>query len=290
MAGQLVDFDLVAKLQEQEVGLEGLRPRQPGALGGVPQHRSGTAERHAQAPDSTGRPIPCSAAILFAGTDHTRSGLCETCQTEPVDQTSPPRTAAVQAEPLRTDRLVLRRWRHSDREPFAAMNADPEVMEHFPTTLSRAESDALVDRLDACCGELGYGFWALEVAETGQFIGFTGLSVPRFEAHFTPAVEIGWRLATFAWGHGYASEAARRALRFAFQDLGLPEVVSFTTGTNRRSQAVMKRIGMTNDPADDFDHPWIEEGHPLRRHVLWRMTAEHWRVNVQGERDPSDPR
>lgn len=209
------------------------------------------------------------------------------CQTAPVDQTSPPGTPTVRASLLRTDRLLLRRWRHGDRKPFAAMNADPEIMEHFPTTLTRAESDALADRLDARFEELGFGFWALEVARTGQFIGFTGLSVPRFEAHFTPAVEIGWRLVRSSWGHGYASEAARRAIRFAFQDLGLSEVVSFTTTTNRRSQAVMNRIGMTNDPADDFDHPWIEEGHPLRRHVLWRITAEHWRVEVQRERDPS---
>jgi ribosomal-protein-alanine N-acetyltransferase len=178
---------------------------------------------------------------------------------------------------LKTERLVLRRWQNSDREHFAAMNADPEVMEHFPATLTRDESDALVDRIEARFEEYGFGFWALEVAETGQFIGFTGLSVPGFEAHFTPAVEVGWRLRRSAWGHGHASEAARRALAFAFDDLELTEVVSFTSHTNRRSQNVMKRIGMTNDPADDFDHPTLEEGHPLRPHVLWRMTAERWR-------------
>lgn len=160
------------------------------------------------------------------------------------------------------------------------MNADPQVMEHFTTTLTKAESDALADRIDARFEQHGFGLWALEVAETRQFIGFTGLSVPRFEAHFTPAVEIGWRLARSSWGHGYASEAARRAFAFAFQDLGLSEIVSFTSSTNRRSQAVMNRIGMTNDPADGFDHPWVEEGHPLRRHVLWRMTAERWRIEA----------
>lgn len=175
---------------------------------------------------------------------------------------------------------MLRRWRYGDREPFAAMNADPEVMEHFPATLTPDESDTLVDRLEARFEERGFGFWALEVAETGQFIGFTGLSVPGFEAHFTPAVEIGWRLIRSSWGHGYASEAARRALAYAFDDLGLDEVVSFTAQTNVRSQMVMKRIGMVNDPADDFDHPVLEEGHPLRRHVLWRMSAERWRVSA----------
>jgi RimJ/RimL family protein N-acetyltransferase len=178
---------------------------------------------------------------------------------------------------LKTDRLVLRRWRYSDREFFAALNADPEVMEHFPATLTKDESDALIDRIEAFFEQRGFGFWALEIAETGQFIGFTGLSVPRFQAHFTPAVEIGWRLTRSSWGHGYASEAARRALSFAFDDFGLAEVVSFTSSTNLRSQAVMKRIGMTNDPADDFDHPLVDEGHLLRRHVLWRMAAERWR-------------
>jgi ribosomal-protein-alanine N-acetyltransferase len=177
---------------------------------------------------------------------------------------------------LTTGRLVLRRWRHGDREPFAALNADPQVMEHFPATLTRDESDALIDRIDAGFEDRGFGLWALEIAETGQFIGFTGLSVPSFQAHFTPAVEIGWRLSRSSWGHGYASEAARRALGFAFDELGLSEVVSFTSATNIRSQAVMRRIGMTDDPADDFDHPLLDEGHPLRQHVLWRASAASW--------------
>jgi ribosomal-protein-alanine N-acetyltransferase len=178
---------------------------------------------------------------------------------------------------LRTDRLVLRRWRQGDREPFAALNVDPEVMEHFPAALTPDQSDALIEWIEAGFERHGFGLWAVELAETGQFIGFTGLSVPRFEAHFTPAVEIGWRLARSSWGWGYASEAARRALAFAFDDLGLAEVVSFAGAANLRSQAVMERIGMTRDTADDFDHPLLEEGHPLRRHVLWRMTAERWR-------------
>ena len=174
---------------------------------------------------------------------------------------------------LRTDRLLLRRWRPEDRAPFAALNADPEVMEHFPARLTRAESDAFVDRIEAGFAEHGFGLWAVEVQATGEFIGFTGLAVPSFEAPFTPAVEIGWRLARPAWGHGYASEAAGRALDAAFTTYGLAEVVSFTSVTNVRSQAVMRRIGMTHDPADDFGHPRLPPDHRLHRHVLWRIKA-----------------
>ncbi|MFG2248086.1 GNAT family N-acetyltransferase [Spirillospora sp. NPDC048823] len=174
---------------------------------------------------------------------------------------------------LRTSRLVLRRWEDGDREPFAALNADPEVMEHFPAPLTRRESDALIDRIETRFDEEGFGLWALEVAGTGRFIGMTGLAVVRFQAHFVPAVEIGWRLARSAWGRGYAAEAARRALRAAFDDFHLDEVVSFTSTTNLRSQAVMTRIGMTRDPAGDFDHPLVGDGHRLKRHVLWRTTA-----------------
>lgn len=179
--------------------------------------------------------------------------------------------------PLWTDRLILRRWRESDREPFAALNADPEVMEHFPAPLTRAGSDAMIDRIEAGFDEYGFGLWAIEVTDTGRFIGFTGLSVPRFTAHFTPAVEVGWRLARSAWGHGYASEAARRALAYGFDEVGLDEIVSFTTVTNVRSQAVMARIGMTHDPLDDFDHPLVAATSPLRRHVLYRLGRARWR-------------
>ena len=177
---------------------------------------------------------------------------------------------------LRTNRLVLRRWRDSDLDPFAALNADPEVMEHFPAPLTRAESDALIDRVEAHLDECGFGLWAVEVAETGEFIGFAGLSTPRLPAHFMPAVEIGWRLARSAWGRGYASEAAHRTLKFGFQDVNLPEIVSFAAIGNLRSQAVMARIGMTHDPVDDFEHPLVPEGSRLRRHVLYRLTAERW--------------
>lgn len=177
---------------------------------------------------------------------------------------------------LRTERLLLRPWRLDDREPFAALNADPEVMEHFPAPLTREQSDAMVDRIDAHIAREGWGLWALEVAASGEFIGFTGLSVPRFEAHFTPAVEVGWRLARGAWGRGYASEAARRSLEFAFDSLRLSEVVSFTTRSNTRSQAVMRRIGMTHDPADDFEHPSLAPDSPILDHVLYRVTATSW--------------
>lgn len=172
---------------------------------------------------------------------------------------------------LRTDRLVLRGWREPDREPYAAMNADPRVMEHFPGTMTRAESDAHVDAIAEHFATRGYGLWAVEVPGEAEFIGFVGLSVPRFQAHFTPAVEVGWRLAAEWWGRGYATEAAREAVRFGFEDAGLDEIVSFTAPMNERSRAVMRRLGMTRDPADDFDHPALPAGHRLRRHVLYRL-------------------
>ncbi len=168
-------------------------------------------------------------------------------------------------------RLLLRGWRAGDRAPFAALNADPRVMEHFPHTLDRAGSDDLVDRFEAGWRANGFGQWAIERIEDGQFLGFAGLSRPSFEAHFTPAVEVGWRLARAAWGHGYATEAAIAAVGFGFETLGLDEIVSFTVPGNVRSRAVMERLGMTRDPSDDFDHPRLPEGHALRRHVLYRL-------------------
>ena len=167
----------------------------------------------------------------------------------------------------------MRRWRDEDREPFAAMNADPTVMEHFPVTLTRAQSDELVDGIEAAFDRDGYGLWALEVGSSGELIGFTGLAVPVFKADFTPAVEVGWRLARTAWGHGYATEAGRAALEFGFEGAGLEEIVSFTSVGNARSRAVMERIGMSRDPDDDFDNPQIPAGHPLRPHVLYRVRA-----------------
>ncbi len=172
---------------------------------------------------------------------------------------------------LRTDRLLLRRWLPTDRTPFAALNADPQVMEHFPAVLSREESDALAARIEAHFDRHGFGLWALEIPSVASFAGFVGLSVPSFEAHFTPCVEIGWRLAAENWGRGYATEGARTALGFGFQARALREIVSFTVPGNRRSRQVMERIGMAHDPAGDFDHPALPEGHALRRHVLYRI-------------------
>ena len=181
---------------------------------------------------------------------------------------------------MRTERLLMRRWQPADRGPFAAMNADPEVMAHFPATLDRAASDAFVDRIEAGFDANGFGLWALERLDTGQFIGFTGLSVARFEAHFTPAVEIGWRLSRPAWGHGFATEAARRALRAGFEEYRLAEIVSFTAAGNAASQAVMRRIGMRRDPAEDFDHPNVPPGHRVRRHVLYRLGRDVWEATT----------
>lgn len=170
---------------------------------------------------------------------------------------------------LTTERLLLRSWKPADRAPFAALNADPEVMEHFPARLTREESDAAIERYQQRLETYGYAFWALEIRTTGEFIGFTGIQNVPYDAPFTPAVEIGWRLTRSAWGHGYASEAARASLDHGFETAGLKEIVAMTSTTNRRSQAVMERLGMTRDPADDFDHPNVPEG-PLRRHVLYR--------------------
>jgi ribosomal-protein-alanine N-acetyltransferase len=169
-------------------------------------------------------------------------------------------------------RVRLRRWRREDRAAFAAMNADPRVMEFFHGgAMDRAASDALVDRIEKHFDEHGFGAWAIELPGVAPFIGFTGLSVPRFTAHFTPCVEIGWRLAPLHWGRGYATEAARLALDHGFRPLALKESVSFTAAINLRSRAVMERIGMRRDPADDFDYPGIPEGHALRPHALYRL-------------------
>ena len=174
---------------------------------------------------------------------------------------------------LRTARLLLRRWRETDHTPFAMLNADPMMMEYFPDRLTRAESDDLIAGIEAGFDTRGYGLWALEVRATGEFVGFTGLAVPSFDAHFTPAVEVGWRLARSAWGKGYATEAGLASIAFGLAEASLDEIVSFTSAANVRSRAVMQRIGMTHDPADDFDHPELEETDPLRPHVLHRIRA-----------------
>ncbi|WP_142849145.1 GNAT family N-acetyltransferase [Telmatospirillum sp. J64-1] len=175
---------------------------------------------------------------------------------------------------LKTKRLLLRPWQDEDLVPFAALNADPQVMEFLPSVLNRAESDALAAKIRQRMDQRGFGFWAVEVPGEASFIGFVGLSVPGFRAHFTPCVEIGWRLDRAFWGRGFATEAALTACSFAFDALGLAEVVAFTVPRNRRSRAVMERLGMTTRPEDDFDHPLLPEGHPLRRHVLYRLAVE----------------
>jgi RimJ/RimL family protein N-acetyltransferase len=172
---------------------------------------------------------------------------------------------------LRTPRLVLRAWREEDLAPFAAMNADPRVMEHFVSVLTREKSDAMVTRISESIATNGFGFWAVEVPGLADFVGFIGLAVPSFEAPFTPCVEIGWRIAFEHWDRGIATEGAQAALDAAFGELGLSEVVAFTVPGNARSRSVMDRLGMRHDPRDDFDHPRIAEGHPLRRHVLYRI-------------------
>ncbi len=174
---------------------------------------------------------------------------------------------------LSTPRLTLRQWRSDDLEPFAALNADPEVMRFFPAALSREESDALATRARVGIDKRGWGLWAVEVAESSAFIGFVGLAEPRFDAHFTPAVEVGWRLARSAWGKGYATEAGRAAVEHGFDELGLREIVSLTAVLNERSRRVMERLGMSHDPADDFDHPSVLVG-PLRPHVLYRLRRD----------------
>jgi len=175
---------------------------------------------------------------------------------------------------LHGPRVLLRSWREDDLDRFAALNADPAVTEFLAGPRSRQASAEMIARLKAGIDERGWGLWAVDVG--GRCIGFTGITYPRFESHFTPCVEIGWRLAREAWGHGYATEAARVALAFSFAVLNLAEIVSFTAVGNARSRRVMERIGMSHDPADDFDHPQLP-GHALQRHVLYRLVRKDWR-------------
>jgi RimJ/RimL family protein N-acetyltransferase len=178
---------------------------------------------------------------------------------------------------LRSERLALRAWREDDLAPFASMNADPRVMEFLPAPLSRAESDAFAARIAATFAAHGFGLWAVEVPGVAPFAGFVGLSVPLFESHFTPCVEVGWRLAHEFWGRGYATEGARLALAFGFERAALNEIVSMTVRANARSWRVMENLGMRRDPVDDFDHPRLPEGHRLRRHVLYRLARANLR-------------
>jgi RimJ/RimL family protein N-acetyltransferase len=172
---------------------------------------------------------------------------------------------------LTTERLILRPWREEDRVEFASMSADPRVMEFMPGLLTRTQSDAVMERVREHWRKHDCGWWALEIRGGARFIGFAGLWKPTFSAHFTPCVEIGWRLAAEHWGKGYATEAARASLAYGFNHLAMNEIVSFTTVSNQRSRRVMKRLGMSHDASDSFEHPALTAGHPLRTHVLYRL-------------------
>jgi RimJ/RimL family protein N-acetyltransferase len=172
---------------------------------------------------------------------------------------------------LHTDRLLLRRWRLEDRVPFAKLNSDPRVVEFLPGPLSREESDLRADRIAAHFEQHGYGLWAVEILNVAPFAGFIGLSLPQFDFQFTPCVEIGWRLDADYWNQGYATEGARAALKFGFDSLHLPEIVSYTAVSNIRSRRVMEKLGMIHLTGDEFDHPLLPKEHPLQRHVLYRM-------------------
>ncbi len=174
-----------------------------------------------------------------------------------------------------TDRLSLRQWREEDREPFAALNSDPEVMEFFPSPLSRCESDVLADRIAQSITERGWGLWAADLKESGEFIGFIGLWIPSSTLPYSPCVEVAWRLARRFWGKGLATEGARAALRTGFKSLGLDQIFSFTSPLNLRSLAVMERLGMTAEP-NTFEHPNVPMGDLLREHIAYRLTKVEW--------------
>ena len=186
----------------------------------------------------------------------------------------------MQIPTVETERLRLRVWSDDDREQFAALNADPDVMRYMGRRLDRAGSDALIDRIVEGWAANGFGLWAVERRSDGRFIGFVGLSRPSFEAPFMPAVEVGWRLARDAWGFGYATEGGRASLRHGFEEIGLEEIVSLTSVINERSRRVMERLAMTRDPADDFDHPPLEPGDPRSSHVLYRLRREDWAAHA----------
>jgi RimJ/RimL family protein N-acetyltransferase len=181
-----------------------------------------------------------------------------------------------------TQRLLLRQWRAADREPLAALNADPIVMAHFPARLTRAESDAMADLCERLIADRGWGAWATEIKATGQFIGFVGLHIPQDDLPVSPCVEILWRLARAHWRKGFATEAARGALHIGFEVLRLSEIVSFTVPSNTRSRAVMERLGMQMDAAT-FEHPGVPVGHVLRTHCNYRLSRETWFSNKLGE-------
>ena len=177
---------------------------------------------------------------------------------------------------LRTARLLLRQWKESDREPFARINADAKVMRYFPSTLPRERSDASFNALRQEIDARGWGFWATELRESAEFIGFVGISVPRHSLPFMPCVETGWRLAKEHWHKGYATEAARESLRYGFETPMLGEIVAFTALGNQPSRAVMARLGMVRDAQQDFDHPAVPSESAARRHCLYRLSRGAW--------------
>lgn len=183
------------------------------------------------------------------------------------------------APTLSTNRLVLRQWKNSDLPLFAKMNADKRVMEYFPSPLSTEESNSLAEKIEQELQEKEYGLWAVEVPNIASFIGFVGLHYPGFTAHFTPCIEIGWRLAFEYWGKGYGFEAATRVIEYAFNTIKLKEIVSFTAVSNIRSRKLMEKLGMTHNPEDDFEHPLLSENHPLRSHVLYRLRNKNLTIN-----------
>jgi RimJ/RimL family protein N-acetyltransferase len=189
---------------------------------------------------------------------------------------------------LSGQRLILRRWRESDLEPFSVINADPIVMEFYPRTFSLKETRAAIEKIEADFDSHGFGLWALELRKTSRFIGYVGLSRPTFQAHFTPCIEIGWRISKEHWGKGFATEAAREVIRDAFERLQLGEVVSYTAAVNARSIRVMEKISMLRNKQDDFLHPLIEDDHPLKPHVLFRLPKIHWLSLVSGITDKSN--
>lgn len=185
---------------------------------------------------------------------------------------------------IHTSRLILRQWREQDLEPFANLNSDQRVREFFPGLLNRQESDSSVKLMSDHISRTGWGFWAASLIQTGEFIGFIGLEDVYFTASFNkfaPAVEIGWRLSFNHWGQGYATEGAKAVLQYGFEKLSLPEIISFTALKNIRSRHVMEKIGMHHQEIDDFDHPKLSDGHPLKRHVLYRLKSGEWQ-KLQG--------
>lgn len=177
---------------------------------------------------------------------------------------------------IKTERLILRPWKDTDFAPFARLNADSRVMEYFPGILTQEESDQFAKRICTAMKQQGWGLWAVSVPNVSDFIGYIGLAPVNFAASFTPAVEVGWRLAYDSWNRGYATEGAVAALKYGFETLQMDEIVSFTAIQNTRSQKVMDKIGLTHYPEEDFDHPKLAEGHWLRRHVLYRLNRREW--------------